>query len=115
MLIECVSDKPIRLVGPRLPSALILPPGEPMEVSNAIGHQLIGHPSRKIRVSRMQWTQSWQELSSMTEGLVEDDPLFHRILKELDFCDQAFEREQWMEFFSGYQTIKTLVASGLRR
>jgi len=109
MLIECVSDKPLRLVGPRLKVAMVLRPGEPLEVDPGIGRHLIGHPSQKIRISRIQWVNSWRELAAMTASIGEDDPIFEPILRGLGECDVAFEHESWEEFSQAFQSIKSLL------
>ncbi len=109
MLIECGSDKPIRLVGPRLTGAIVLKPGEAVEVPPELGQRVLRQCSQKVRISRSQWLQSWAELACMTEGVEPTDLRFQRILRALDCCDQAFAHEDWSEFAQAYQAVKALI------
>ncbi len=59
--------------------------------------------------SRAQWITAWRELATLTEGISEHDPRVQPILRVLDACDRAFEKDNWTEFSKAYQSIKALV------
>ena len=108
MLIETLTDKPVRLVGPRLNGAIVLQPGEPMEIDAAIGKRVLRQYAPKIRVARSQWITGWNKLATSTQHISEGDPRFQSILQVLNTCDQAFEQENWAAFQRLAEKIQTL-------
>ena len=109
LLIEPIGEKPVRVVGKGLNTALVLKPGQPQEIDSVLGAKLLMQCSQNIRVSRSQWIQSWCELAKMTEDIEEGSPKFQPILKALESCDLAFAQENLGEFFKAYQAVKALV------
>jgi len=108
LLIEPIGNKPVRLVGKGLNAAIVLKPGEPQEIEAALGAKLLKQCSQTIRICRTQWTQAWQELVTMTEGIEEGHQMFHPLHTALNTCDQAFDQDDWPTFQRAVETVRQL-------
>jgi len=108
LLIEPIGEKPVRLVGKGLNTALVLKPGQPQEIDSVLGAKLLMQCSQNIRVSRSQWIQSWQELAAMTKDIAESQPIFHPLQAALNTCDMAFDKEDWPGFQQAIETVRQL-------
>jgi len=109
LLIETVGNKPVRLVGKGLNTAIVLKPGEPKEIEAALGAKLLKQCSKKIRVSRSKWTQGWQELADLTSGIEQSDPRFKPLNNLLEQADRAFERDHWAAFQIAESQLKDMI------
>lgn len=108
LLIEPIGDKTIRLVGKGLNAAIVLKPGEPQEIDSVLGVKLLKQCSKNIRVSRLRWMTSWQELASMTEGIAEEHPTYLPLQQAIDVCDKAFAQDDWSAFQRAFDTVRQL-------
>jgi len=112
LLIETVGNKPVRLVGKGLDTAIVLKPGEPQAIEAGLGAKLLRQCPKNIRVSRSKWTQAWQELADLTSGIEQSDPRFNPLINLLAQADTAFERDNWAEFQIAELRIKNITNKG---
>ncbi len=109
LLIEPIGNKPVRLVGKGLNTAIVLKPGEPQEIDAALGAKLLKQCSKNIRVSRSRWMASWQELADLTTGIEQSDPRFKPLINLLEEADTAFERDNWAAFQLAESRLKDMI------
>ena len=106
LLIEPIGNKPVRLVGKGLNTAIVFKPGKPQEIEAALGAKLLKQCPSNIRICRSQWTQAWQELADLTAGIEQSDPRFNRVISLLAQADRAFELDHWAAFQIAESRIK---------
>ena len=112
MLIETGSDKKVRLVGPHLNTAIVLRPGEPVEVSPELGRRVLRQYAPKVRLARSQWITAWRELADLTSGIEQSEPRFKPLINVLEQADRVFERDNWEEFQKAASRVLNIANKG---